>query len=104
MWRSDPQMPAIVTRTTASVGLRIAGSGASETRMSFAAWNVTARTAPPRDREAAYARLNAPGPRTRVAPRRLGGGSDGDRPQPGGGPRRLHRPHRERAAPGRRHL
>ena len=41
MCRSEPQMPAIVTRTIASVGSSIAGSCTSSTRTSCAPWKVS---------------------------------------------------------------
>ena len=47
-WRSEPQMPAIVTRTIASVGASIAGSGTSSTRTSWTPWNVRPLMSPPR--------------------------------------------------------
>src|SRR3954452_13578401 len=45
MWRSDPKIPLASTRTSASSGEPISGSGFSSTRTSPGAWNVTARTA-----------------------------------------------------------
>ena len=43
--RSEPHTQAATTRTTASVGRRISGSGTSSTRMSRGAWMRVARTA-----------------------------------------------------------
>src|SRR5262245_10969254 len=45
MWRSEPQIPLASTRTIASSGEVISGSGTSSTRTSPGAWKVTARMA-----------------------------------------------------------